>query len=114
MAIKKLLDDFEKNPHTKILAVDTSTTGIAWTCLHGGELAGQGKIVLKQKDIVDKLAHIYVEWKKLLNELDPNWVMVEKSIFVKNPDTARKLSFVVGMVAGMSRGEGLEVMLVEP
>ena len=113
--VVKQLAKVERDPSkTKIMGLDTSTTGIAWTSLFNGDVSGLGKIVLKEKEIEDKLATIYVEWKHLLLETQPDHVFVEKSIFVKNPDTARKLSFVVGTIAAITRGEGYEVTLVEP
>jgi Holliday junction resolvasome RuvABC endonuclease subunit len=114
VVVKGIVPERDANRYTKILGVDTSTQGIAWTQLYKGHASGLGKIELKQKDIIDKLAFHYSEWAYMLDELKPSHVFIEKSIFVKNPDTARKLSFVVGTIAAITKGKGYEVTLVEP
>jgi Holliday junction resolvasome RuvABC endonuclease subunit len=114
MVIKGIKPERNPDKYCTIIGVDTSSTGIAWTALYKDEMMGQGKIELKQKDIVDKLAHVYGEWAYLLGELKPDYVMVEKSIFVKNPATARTLSYVVGTILAITKGNGYECDAVEP
>lgn len=114
MVVKGAQAERQPDKYSKIMGVDTSSTGIAWTCLVEGEMMGQGKILLKQKNIIDKLAHLYSEWAYLLDETRPDHVFVEKSIFVKNPATARTLSYVVGTICAITAGKGYEVTDVEP
>lgn len=120
MVIKKVAkDDIEKNIRTiipaKIIGIDSSSLGIAWTCLYDTELYGQGKIHLEKiKTIDQKLAFIYQEWQLLLEDIQPDYIFIEKSIFVKNPATARTLSYVVGTVMAISAGMGYSIYDVEP
>lgn len=113
MVIDGMGPDFKK-PQT-VIGLDTSSTGVAWTCLEDGNLKAQGKIKLdKIKTINHKLAVVYHEWPLLLEELNPDYLFIEKSIFVKNPATARILSYVVGSIICISEGEGYPITDVEP
>lgn len=105
--------------NTKILGIDSSTTGVAYTLIEikdGSPFPVKwGKIDLtKKKEMYDKLAVIGEELPTLLSELDPHQIFVEKSIFVKNPDTARKLSFVVGGIMVLATIYDYPLTLVEP
>jgi len=83
--------------------------------LEDGYLKAQGKIKLdKLKTINHKLALVYHEWPLILEELRPDYIFIEKSIFVKNPATARILSYVVGAIICISEGEGYPITDVEP
>jgi Holliday junction resolvasome RuvABC endonuclease subunit len=106
----------ERNPSkTKIIGVDSSSTAIAWTYLKDGILVSQGKIDLKKKsNMNDKLREIYAEWTGLLEEIQPDHVFVEKSIFVRSPGTARTLSYIVGALMVVSLGNGYDTTDVEP
>lgn len=114
MAIKGISQEHDPEKYRSIIGVDSSSKGIAWTHLYDGKMVAQGKIVLKQRLLVDKLGHMYVEWKALLDSIKPDHVMVEKSIFVRNPATARTLSYIVGALLSIAKGEGYEVSDVEP
>jgi hypothetical protein len=67
-----------------------------------------------KKEMYDKLAVLGEELPMLLSELDPHHIFVEKSIFVKNPDTARKLSFIVGGIMLVATQYDYPLTLVEP
>lgn len=103
----------------KILGVDSSTTGVAWTLIEiqdGNPVPVKwGKIDLtKKKEVYDKMKVVGEEFVPLVRELSPDHIFVEKSIFVKNPDTARKLSFVVGALMLVAAMENYPLTLVEP
>jgi Holliday junction resolvasome RuvABC endonuclease subunit len=99
----------------RVIGVDSSSTGIAWTLLEDGLLVDQDKIRLDKLKTVDaKLACIYTEFGALVEEIKPDYIFIEKSIFVRNPATARLLSYVVGSLIAVSAGKGFKVHDVEP
>jgi Holliday junction resolvasome RuvABC endonuclease subunit len=114
MAVKLPKQERDAETYTKILGVDTSSTSLAWTFLYRGSPMQHGKLQLKEKSIEDRLGFIYREWRNLLLSLEPDHTFIEKSIFVKNPSTARTLSYVVGTVMAVTNGEGFGVSAVEP
>lgn len=107
----------ERNPdqYQKIMGVDSSTLGVAYTQFEAGRPGQAGMIKLSQiKDMQDKLGELSRCFLTLLDSLRPDHIFVEMPIFVKNPDTARKLSFVVGAIMTIAAQEGYKVTLVEP
>jgi hypothetical protein len=110
----KTKTDKDKNLPTIILGVDSSSTGIAWTLLENGTMTEQGKIVLSEKTINQKLKKIELHWRQLVQMYSPDAVYLEQSIFVKSPGTFRTLSFVVGSLMCITESVGVPVILVEP
>jgi hypothetical protein len=105
----------DMSKYRKVVGIDSSSTGIAWTYLLNGIMIDQGKIKLtKIKEMNDKMAYAAVELGKLFDAIQPDHVFVEKSIFVKNPATARTLSYIVGMIITVAALSGFEVTDVEP
>lgn len=117
MSPAKLAPKPERQPekYRRILGIDSSSTGIAWTLVVDNNLIDQGKIRLdKIKNVPDKLAEIYWELLTVLHLHEPDHIFVEKSIFVRNPATARLLSYVVGTVIATCSAHKYEVTDVEP
>lgn len=113
----KLAPKAERQPekYRRILGIDSSSTGIAWSFIIDNELIAYDKIRLdKIKDVDKKLSHIYWELLSVLRRHNPDHVFVEKSIFVRNPATARLLSYVVGTVIATCSAHDFEVTDVEP
>lgn len=107
--------DRQPDKYNRILGIDSSSTGIAYTLLVDNRPVAYGKIKLdKIKLVPDKLECIYTELGKLLAIYQPDHVFVEKSIFVRNPATARLLSYVVGTIIAVCAGNKFEVTDVEP
>lgn len=104
-----------KNLPTIILGIDSSSTGIAWTQLVDGKMTDQGKIKLNMIKLPrDKLANLYVAWRKLILNTKPDVIYIEQSIFVKSPATFRLLSMIVGSLICVAAGEGFRCEVVEP
>lgn len=91
----------ERDPEAnkRILGIDSSTTGVAWTLVEAGVPVDSGKIRLdKIKEMTDMMQEINNVLPDLLSRLAPDHIFIEMPIFVKNPATARKLTFIVGAV----------------
>lgn len=106
----------DRNPDIRrVIGIDSSSLGVAWTLLVDGKMEHQGKIKLdKKKTMQGKLLEIYNELTELLEWTQPDHVFIEKSIFVKNPATARTLSYIVGALICVCLGNGIEATDVEP
>lgn len=77
-------------------------------------LSRTGKIDLsKKKGLPNKLTELHTKMVELLSEETPTIVMIEKSIYVKNPDTFRTLSYIVGGIMAVA-SEGSDVDHVDP
>jgi Holliday junction resolvasome RuvABC endonuclease subunit len=82
----------------RVLGIDSSSTGVAWTVVEDGIPVASGKIRLDKLLFDAKLNAIVVELPKVLEAQKPDRVAIEMPIFVKNPATARLLSFIVGCI----------------
>lgn len=106
------------NNYTKILGVDSSTLGAAWTVMEINDEVNPvrwGMInTSKVKEIQDKLMVVAEGFDLLVEEEAPDHIFIEMPIFVKNPATARKLSFVVAVLMLTGRRNGIPVTLIEP
>lgn len=107
-----------KNPKQKykrILGIDSSTTGIAWTLVYSGKPQKWGKIDLtKIKSMEARLAHIGQEYPKLLAELKPDYIYVEQTIYMRSVSTMRVLSYIVGALMCMSTQAGIGITDIAP
>lgn len=113
----KLSPKQERDPkrYKRIIGIDSSSTGIAWALVVDNQLVSQDKIRLdKIKDVDKKLSTVYWELLGVLHLHQPDHVFIEKSIFVRNPATARLLSYVVGTVIATCAAHDYEVTDVEP
>lgn len=111
----KLNKERDMARYRKVMGIDSSSTGVAWTLLNNGIMVDQGKIKLsKIKDMPNKLATVDEELTKILKRHKPSRVFVEKSIFVRNPATARTLSYIVGGIMTTVMRAKIEVEDVEP
>lgn len=107
----------ERDPerYQKILGIDSSTLGVAYTQIESGQPLYSGMIKMAHiKDMQAKLEELSVGLTYLLDCMQPDHIFVEMPIFVKNPDTARKLSFVVGAIMTVAVQKGYKTTLVEP
>lgn len=115
--MKKNLVEVKRNPtrYQKIIGVDTSSQSIAWSYIYRGRLVKTGKIDMSKAVGFNAKMRVFDKaWEKILDEIKPDRVWVEKSIFVRNPATARILSYVVGSVMMFTGYCGYEVDDVEP
>lgn len=101
--------------YQKILGIDSSTLGVAYTQIESGQPLYSGMIKMAHiKDMQAKLEELSVGLTYLLDCMQPDHIFIEMPIFVKNPDTARKLSFVVGAIMTVAAQKGYKTTLVEP
>lgn len=113
MAVKSMLSR-DPNNHV-VIGVDSSSLAVSYVVLEDGIMIGCGEIALrKESDVTLKLGKIFSEWNGILDTYKPDHVFIEKSIFVRNPATARLLSYIVGAVMGATASSGYKVLDVEP
>lgn len=97
-----------------MMGIDSSSVGIAWAIREGDSLI-TGKInTQKIKELPDKIAHGCKELSALIEEHKPDFIWVEKSIYVKNPATVRTLSYIVGGIMATAGLHNTAVGDVDP
>lgn len=84
----------------RVLGVDPATRGIACSVVDHDDLVATMKIQFGDGDIYDKIKKARQYFPKILDLYNPEVVVIEQSIFVQNHDTARKMSYVVGVLMG--------------
>lgn len=105
----------EKPVYKRILGIDSSTTGVAWTLVSSGKPLKWGKINLtKYKGMEDRLRVIGEEYPKLLKELKPDYVYVEQTIYMRNVATMRVLSYIVGALMCATSQAGIGITDISP
>jgi Holliday junction resolvasome RuvABC endonuclease subunit len=101
--------------YKRILGIDSSTTGVAWTLVSSGKPLKWGKIDLtKYKTMEDRLRVIGEEYPKLLKELKPDYVYVEQTIYMRNVATMRVLSYIVGALICATSQQGIGITDITP
>lgn len=115
----KVIRERDPEKYKRIIGVDSSTLGIAWTKMvvgpRGPEPLDWDLIRTDAlKETKDKLYFGHCGMMDVISDHQPDHIFIEMPIFVKNPDTARKLSFVVGSLLVACERMGVETTLVEP
>lgn len=114
----KSLNKRDPGKYKKVMGIDSSTQGVAWTTmrLYKDKVEPIEWDFMSLKDIKemdDKLELMSYEFENILQEQIPDHIFIEMPIFVKNPATARKLSFIVAGLVLTAKRQGFSVTLVE-
>lgn len=99
----------------KVMGIDSSTLGVAWCVVQDAKPIASGKINLtKIKGMNDKLKQIGRDFPSLLEEHRPDYIFIEKTIFIRSAATARVLSYVVGALMVLALSQDYLVTDIEP
>lgn len=102
------LSKFVDQPNT-IVAIDASTTNLAYAIFVNKELSAFGKIDFAGPDIFTKLVNSSKETYKKFKEIDIDAMVIEHAIFINSPKTMADLSMVQGgiissaIISGISK-----------
>lgn len=94
--MKKILEDSLPKRYHRVLGVDPSSFKVACTLIEHGEPQMTIALNLGDGDIYQRIYQARKRFPKVLDIYKPDYVGIEQSIFVQNPETSRKLSYVVG------------------
>lgn len=84
----------------KMISFDTSSTKTGWAYWENGKLILSGVLYAEGEDINSRITIMSKEILELLKNYKPKIIAIERSIFVKDPNTFRMLSEIVGIVRG--------------
>jgi len=97
-----------------VLGVDPSSVGIASTLIVAGEPRMTIKIELGAGDLYARLYRARKYFPKVLDICNPDFVVIEQTILIQNPETTRKLSYTVGILMAETLMRGISLMDVPP
>ena len=86
-----------KHKASKILGVDSSTGSIAWATWYNRRPGKFGELIL-EGDLDKRLGQVRKKFDRLLVTHKPDFVAIEKAVFVNSNDTFSKLSKIVGVL----------------
>ena len=84
-----------------VMGVDLSTQSIAFSIFTGDGLKHYGKIYLQGETIYDRCGFISSQVRHLVEIYSPELIVIEAAVFVNNRQVVKKLSALVGAVAGV-------------
>ena len=121
MALKNVINKTE--PLTQgdrtILAIDPSSNSLAFAvaeCRNGKQhLIGAGEIEFPKKaNTIEKLAIVGSALPTIIDSFKPTEAMVEKTVYLQNPQTTVLLAYFVGHIMGTIIGKGIPVEDIPP
>lgn len=114
MSISPQVSDAVKTKAHRVMGIDASTKGIAFSVFEDGALKRHGIFRINGADIYERINDAHVKTKALLSGESPDYVAIEAAVFVNSPDAAIKLAYVYGAVmAGLLDG-GAKVIAITP
>jgi Holliday junction resolvasome RuvABC endonuclease subunit len=96
--MKKILEDSSPHKFRRILGIDPSSKKIACTLIVDGIIMATVALSLGSGNIYERLFDVRKRYPHLLDIYQPDFVGIEQAIFVQNPATSRKLSYIVGVI----------------
>lgn len=82
--------------YVRIMGIDPSSHKIATCLLEYGKPTSLVALDLGGGDLYARLYEVRRRFPKILDLYGPHYVCVEQTILIQNPETSRKLSYVVG------------------
>lgn len=108
------LGSLRKTKAKKVLGIDASTQSIAFCLFVDGKPQNWGKLKLVGSDIYDKMGDANQKMYALYKVLQPDYVAVEKAVFVKSPAVALQLASVFGSIMGVLVANGVKTIDFQP
>lgn len=72
------------------------------------------KISLGKGEIYDRILAVRKNFGAILVQYAPDLVCVEQTVMIQNPETTRKLSYIVGVVMAETLNSGIDMIDVPP
>lgn len=104
--MSKLAQLAHNKPHT-ILAIDASTTSLAFSIFEGRELVKYGKIRFDGINAYQKLGDAARKTLPFLSQFKIDAIVIEHTVFINSPKTASDLALIQGALLGAARIAGI-------
>lgn len=96
MTLATILKPPETHLYSRVLGVDPSSSTVACAVIETNKPTACMKIDLGSGDVFQRIYRARKYFPKILDLYKPQYVAIEQTILIQNPETTRKLSYVVG------------------
>jgi len=93
----------------RIMSIDASTTSIAYAVFEGKQLVISGKVEFSGKDVYQKIASAIGSVVTVIQDLNPEAVVIERAVFINSPKTMSELSMVQGAILAGASLAGVKI-----
>jgi Holliday junction resolvasome RuvABC endonuclease subunit len=90
------------------VAVDSSTTSIAFAYVHNNKIAKYGKMEFKGNGIYQRIGDISLKTEGLFKALPAKCLVIESSFYSNNPKTSTNLALAQGAILGAASVMGVK------
>ena len=103
-----------KPVYKRIMGVDCSTYSFAFSIFDDGELVKYGQIYFDGSTVFQRLADGQRKVRAFREDLNPDLVVFESAVFVRNKNTVIQLAYAFGAIIAALIDGGAEVVGVVP
>jgi hypothetical protein len=100
------LSNFSNKPKN-ILAIDASTTSLAFAIFSDNKLVSCGKIKFEGNNAYQKLGDAAVKTLPFLKQFEIDAIVIEHTVFINSPKTASDLALIQGALLGAAKLAGI-------
>lgn len=93
----------------KVMAIDASTTSIAYAIFDGEDLILNGKVQFSGKDVYQKISSAIQSVVTVMKEIAPDALVIERAVFINSPKTMSELSMVQGAILAGATLAGIKI-----
>lgn len=97
----------------RILSIDPSSKALAFAVVEPGKLLNKGKISLP-KDEWERIKVVTQVIPALIAQHKPDYMLVEKTVYLQNPMTTITLAYIVGAIMSQGARENVSTGHVAP
>lgn len=100
------LSNFSNKPKN-ILAIDASTTSLAFAIFSDNKLVSCGKIKFEGNNAYQKLGDAALKTLPFLKQFEIDAIVIEHTVFINSPKTASDLALIQGALLGAAKIAGI-------
>jgi Holliday junction resolvasome RuvABC endonuclease subunit len=100
------LSNFSNKPKN-ILAIDASTTSLAFAIFSDNKLLSCGKIKFEGNNAYQKLGDAALKTLPFLKQFEIDAIVIEHTVFINSPKTASDLALIQGALLGAAKLAGI-------
>ena len=93
----------------RIMSIDASTTSIAYAVFEGKQLVISNKVEFSGKDVYQKIASAISSVVTVIQDLNPEAIVIERAVFINSPKTMSELSMVQGAILAGASLAGVKI-----
>lgn len=108
------LTPLNEHVYSRVLGVDPSSHCVACTVVEDAAPLATVKIELGAGSVFERIFKARKYFPKILEIYKPQFVAIEQTILIQNPETTRKLSYTVGVLVGECLIRDISVVDVPP